>query len=156
MSLNWDFDAFFSSEFKYFISVWVCVSVFCTCILVVRVCCNGLWYTAQKVSLEFISSGPVATRAPLMNRELLPLLLKLKTQRDLHGNESVSWSLTRLQMDRKQISISSFNPLMCFVFRSSCGGGMGGGWWRWWGGRGCPLWPNKPFVERIIVMIMKH
>lgn len=37
----------------------------------------------------------------------LLLLLKLKMWRDVHGNESVSWSLTRFQQERKQIAIGS-------------------------------------------------
>lgn len=40
---------------------------------------------------------------------------KRKEQSGLHVNESINWFLTPRQMDRKQISISSFNPRMYFI-----------------------------------------
>lgn len=67
------------------------------------------------VSVEFIS-WECGNKGTANEAGTLSLLLKLQMQRDLHGNESVCWSLTQLQMARKQISISFFNHLVCFIF----------------------------------------
>lgn len=65
----------------------------------------------------------MSARALLMNHKLC--YYRNKTPHDLHGNESISLSLTKLQMDRKQILIISFNPLICFIFWIISGGGGG-------------------------------
>lgn len=95
-----------------------------------------LLHTTQKSALSS-SSVDRGHKGTVNEPGTLLLLLKLKTQHDLHANESVCWSLTQLQMDRKQMSINSFNPLMCFIFQS-----------RWDGGKEvCALQPDKPFVD---------
>lgn len=68
-----------------------------------------------RVSLGFIICGPGHKGSVNEPQTLLLLQKKRKKQRGLHGNESISCFLTWLQMDRKQISISSFNPRMRFI-----------------------------------------
>lgn len=101
-----------------------CVVPECVCVLL-----YGVWL--KFINRRLWQEGTVNEAGPL------PLLLKLKGRRDLHGNESVSRSLTRLQMDRTQISISSFNPFDVPRIRKQLGQGAGS----------LPLWPHNPRVD---------